>query len=237
MTHAGSAAELSGARSGTGWSISNHAAGGAAVALGSSGIFITSVLYALSPPSAALPAQPFDQALAHAGAIAGARTMHAAGTVGIFSDIVMMVGVLLVTAELVRRNRGVAAAGWAAIVFSVIVFTFVDALVGYVLAPVAVMKEGAAAFAGFKHLFDVLFLLGTLAFGAGAIFALLNDLGSNVALVNRSLALAGILAGIAAVASAAGCFAGMPLEQGVGLSIGRGSAVFTGIGVQIARSR
>jgi hypothetical protein len=237
MTYADPAANLSAVEAGTGRPISNHAAAGVAVALGSFGVFITSVLYALSPPSAALPAQPFDQSLAHTGAIAGARIMHAAGTVGIFSDIVMMVGVLLVMAELVRRNRGVAAAGWAAIVFSVVVFTFVDAMVGYVLAPVAAMKDGAAAFAGFKHLFDVLFLLGTLAFGAGALLALLNDLGSSAPLVSRSAALAGIFAGCVAVLSAAACFAGFPLEQGAGLSIGLGSAVFTGIGMQIARSR
>jgi hypothetical protein len=234
MTYAGSATELTG--TGAGRQISNHAAGGAAVALGSLGIVITSVLYALSPPAATLPAQPFDQSLAIAGAIAGARTMQAAGTVGILSDIVMTVGVLLVMAELIRRGRGIAAAGWAAIVCSVVVFTFVDAMVGYVLAPVARLKEGAAVFAGFKYLFDALFLLGTLAFGAGAVLALANDLGSSAPLVGRRFALAGILAGVAAVLSAATCFVGLPLEQGVGISIGLGSAIFTGIGVQIARA-
>ena len=162
--------------------------------------------------------------------------MYAAGTVGIFSDIVMTVGVLIVMAELVRRGRGVAAAGWAAIVLSVVVFTFVDAMVGYVLGPIAAMKGGEAVFAGFKHLFDVLFLLGTVAFGAGAMLALADDLRSPVPLASRPLALAGALAGLAAVLSAAACFAGFPLEQGVGISIGLGAAIFAGIGVKIARS-
>ena len=49
--------------------VSNLTAGGAAVALGSLGVTVTSVLYALSPPAAALPAQPFDRALALAGAV------------------------------------------------------------------------------------------------------------------------------------------------------------------------
>ena len=40
--------------------------GGAALALGSLGVVATSVLYALSPPAAALPAYPLDQALAGA---------------------------------------------------------------------------------------------------------------------------------------------------------------------------
>ena len=40
-------------------------AGGAALALGSIGVTVTSVLYALSPPAAALPAYPLDLALTY----------------------------------------------------------------------------------------------------------------------------------------------------------------------------
>lgn len=234
MTQQGSAAVRQ--QIGTRTTISSLAAAGAATALGSLGIVATSVLYALSPPAAALPAQPFDHGLALAGAIAGTRTMFAAGTIGILFDIVLAVGALLVTVELASRQRGVAAAGWAAIVLSVVVFTFVDAIVGYVLSPIAVLKDGAAVFAGFKHLFDVLFLLATLAFGAGAVLALSNDLGSSAPLASRPLAMAGILAGMAALLSATACFCGLPLEQGVGVSIGFGSAIFAGIGLQIVRA-
>ena len=213
--------------------VSNLTAGGAAVALGSLGVTATSVLYALSPPAAALPAQPFDHALAQAGAVAGARTMFGAGTVGIFSDIVMAVGALLVAFELARRGRGIAVAGWIAILLSIIVFTFVDAIVGYVLGPVAAMRDGAAAFAGFKRLFDVLFLLGTTAFGAGAMLALTSEMRSATPMANKPVALAGALIGLAGVLTAGACFAGFPLEQGVGISIGLGSAVFVAIGVQV----
>jgi hypothetical protein len=213
--------------------VSNLTAGGAAVALGSLGVTATSVLYALSPPAAALPAQPFDHALAQAGAVAGARTMFGAGTVGIFSDIVMAVGALLVAFELARRGRGIAVAGWIAILLSIIVFTFVDAIVGYVLGPVAAMRDGAAAFAGFKRLFDVLFLLGTTAFGAGAMLALTSEMRSATPMANKPVALAGALIGLAGVLAAGACFAGFPLEQGVGISIGLGSAVFVAIGVQV----
>lgn len=213
--------------------VSNLTAGGAAVALGSLGVTATSALYALSPPAAALPAQPFDHALALAGAVAGARTMFGAGTVGIFSDIVMAVGALLVAFELARRGRGVAAAGWIAILLSIVVFTFVDAIVGYVLGPVAAMSDGIAAFTGFKRLFDVLFLLGTTAFGAGAVLALANEMRSAAPIASRPVALAGALTGLAGVLAAAACFAGFPLEQGVGISIGLGSAVFVVIGVEI----
>jgi preprotein translocase subunit SecF len=41
------------------------------------------------------------------------------------------------------------------------------------------------------------------------------------------------LIGLAGVLAAGACFAGFPLEQGVGISIGLGSAVFVAIGVQI----
>ena len=213
--------------------VSNLRAGGAAVALGSFGVTVTSALYALSPPAAALPAQPFDQALALAGAVAGARTMFAAGTVGIFSDLVMAVGALLVALELARRGRSLAVAGWIAMLLSIVVFTLVDAIVGYVLGPVAALKDGASAFTAFKRLFDVLFLLGTTAFGTGAMLALTNEMRSAVPIVSKPVALAGALTGMAGVLAAGACLAGFPLEQAVGISIGLGSAVFVAIGAQI----
>jgi hypothetical protein len=210
--------------------------GGVALALGSLGITATSALYALSPPAAALPAQPFDQAMALAGAVVGARTMFAAGTVGILSDVVAAVGAMLIVVELVCREKAAAAAGWAAIFLSIVVFTFVDAMVGYVLSPVAAMPDGASAFTAFKRLFDVLFLLGTMAFGGGAILALTSEMRSPRRIVNRGLAVAGSLVGSAGVLASAACLAGLPLQQGVGISIGLGSAIFIVIGVQVARA-
>ncbi len=211
--------------------------GGAILALGSFGVTATSALYALSPPAAALPTQPFDQALALAGAVAGAQTMSAAGTVGIFSDVVAANGALLIVIELVRREKAAAAAGWAAIFLSIVVFTLVDAIVGYVLSPVASMPDGAGAFAAFKRLFDVLFLLGTMAFGGGAILALTSEMRSPVPIVGQAVAIAGALVGLAGVLAAAACLAGLPLQQGVGISIGLGSAIFIAIGVQVARAK
>jgi hypothetical protein len=214
--------------------ISTLRVGGAAVALGSLGVTATGVLYALSPPAAALPAQPFGQASALAGAIAGARTMFAAGTVGIFSDLALGVGALLVALELARRGRGLAVAGWILILLSVVVFTFVDAIVGYVLGPVAGMTDGIGAFVAFKRLSDVLFLLGTAAFGAGALVALTDDMQSAAPIAGKAIARVGALTGLGGVLAAGACFAGAPWEQGVGISIGLGSAIFTAIGAQIA---
>lgn len=206
--------------------------GGALLALGSAGVTITSVLYALAPPAAALPAYPLDQALA--GAKGAAGILLAAGTAGIFSDIVMAVGALLVALELVRRRRAIAAAGWMAIFLSIVVFILVDGIGGYVLAPLAGMDDGARAFAGFKRLFDLLFLLGTVAFGGGAVVALTDEMRRAAPLVRRPLALLGMLAGLGGTLAAAACFAGLPVGQGVGISIGLGAVVFAAVGIQLA---
>ena len=235
MTMAPSA-QVSTAQAGAGREMSTLAAAGVALALGSAGVVVTSALYAVSPPAAALPAQPLDLSHAMSGAISGARTMYAAGTIGIFADVVAAAGALLVAADLARRGRGVAALGWALVLMSIVIFTFVDVIVAYLLSPLAAMKDGASAFAGFKRLFDVLFLLGTATFGAGALLALLTDLRASEPLASRPLALAGALTGFGAVLSAVACFFGVPLEQSVGISIGLGAALFAVIGVQIARA-
>lgn len=207
--------------------------GGIALALGSLGVVVTSALYALSPPAAALPGFQLDQALA--GAIAGARTLAAAGLVGIFSDVVMATGVLVIALELFRQERAIAAAGWIGVVLSVVIFIFVDATAAWVLAPLAEMKDAAAAFSGFKRLFDVLFLLGAAAFGGGAVLALQDELRTAMPMIGKSLAGAGVLIGLAAIVASAACFVGLPLGQGVGISIALGSALFAILGVQIAR--
>jgi hypothetical protein len=72
-----------------------------------------------------------------------------------------------------------------------------------------------------------------VAFGAGAMLALTNEMQSAAPMTSKPVALAGALTGLVGVLAAAACFAGFPLQQGVGLSIGLGSAVFVVIGVQI----
>jgi hypothetical protein len=116
---------------------------------------------------------------------------------------------------------------------SIVVFTFVDAIGGYVLAPLAALNDGASVFAGFKRLFDVLFLLGTVAFGGGAVVALANEIRASAPVVSRPLTVIGIPVGLAAVLAAVACFVGLPFGQGVGISIGLGSVLFAAVGVQL----
>ena len=64
------------------------ALGGALSALGALGVVITSAFYVASPPAVAGPVQPLDLAAAMAGALNGAVTLHAAGTIGVFGDLI-----------------------------------------------------------------------------------------------------------------------------------------------------
>ncbi len=69
--------------------------GGVVVAIGSLGIFATSVLYALSPAPAALPIPNPSFADALAAMAAGRMTIMAAGRLGIISDIIFAAGALV----------------------------------------------------------------------------------------------------------------------------------------------
>jgi hypothetical protein len=211
--------------------------GGAAIALGSLGVVISSIFYALSPAAAALPAQPFNEAAALAGAVSGASVMHWAGAVGIFADIAFATGCLLAMLSNARRDRAMAAAGWAAVALSQILFIVVDAVAGFTLAPLAASPETIGAFIGFKTLFDALFLLATFTFGLGAAFSLWLEIQTPGGAVGKPLAYAGLAVGALAMIAALACFAGIPFQAGVGLAIAAGSVVFTAVGWQMAKGR
>jgi hypothetical protein len=212
--------------------------GGLLSALGAAGVVITSAFYVLSPAAAAGPVQPLVLAVAMSGAVQGATTLHIAGTVGVFGDIVWATAALLIAQELGRRGRGAAAAGWIALFLSIVIFTFVDGMTGYVFPPLA-RANNTSAFEGFKHLWDMLFLLGTVAYGAGVTSAFAAELSRGAPAVNRWLAYAlvavAVVGGVAALAGFAG-FTGLPTDKIAGASIGLGSALFVPASLQIARS-
>jgi hypothetical protein len=213
--------------------------GGSLSALGAAGVVVTSAFYLLSPPAAAGPVQPLDLAAAMAGAVRGAVTLHAAGVVGIVGDLVWATAALLIAQALSRRGRGVAAAGWIALFLSIVIFTLVDGMTGYVFPPLAAANN-APAFEGFKRLWDMLFLLGAATYGAGLTAVCGAELATPVAAVNRYLAFAlllvGLIGGAGALAGLAG-FTGLPTDKIVGASIGVGSALLIPASLQIASSR
>jgi hypothetical protein len=207
-------------------------------AVGATSVVITSAFYVLSPPAAAGPVQPLVLAAAMSGAVRGAATLHIAGTVGIFGDLIWATASLLIAQELGRRGRGAAAAGWIAIFLSIVIFTFIDGMTGYVLPPLAAANN-VSAFEGFKRLWDMLFLLGTTCYGAGVVSAIAADLSSADPAVTRLLAyaliLVALIGGIDALAGFAG-FTGLPTDKIAGASIGIGSALFIPASLQIARA-
>jgi hypothetical protein len=213
------------------------AVGGALSALGALSVVITSAFYAMSPPAAAGPQQPLDLAAAMAGAAGGARTLHIAGTVGIFGDVIWATAALIIAAELGRRGRGVAAAGWSALLVSIMLFTFIDGMTGYVLPPLA--AAGNPSFEGFKRLWDVLFLLGTATYGGGVVAALGGEASSRTPMVSRALSLLLTFIGLIAAAASIAGFAdvtAVPTDKIAGGMIGLGSLLLVPASLQIARA-
>jgi len=212
--------------------------GGAISALGAVSVVITSAFYVASPRAAAGPVQPLDLAAAVSAAHSGAGMLHAAGMVGVFGDLVWAVGALLLAQELGRRGRGLFAAGWIALFLSIVIFTLVDGMTGYVFPPLAA-AAGTQAFEGFKRLWDMLFLLGATAFGAGAVAAFTADLAEARPMVGRALACATILVGLAgglvSAAALMGLAGGLPVDKIAGASIGLGAILFVPVSLQIAR--
>ena len=205
--------------------------GAAAVLVGAAGVVATSILYGLSPPAAAMPLVPLDLGAAASGAVRGAATMHWAGTLGVFSDVLIAGGGMALGADRVLRGEGAAALGWFLIAVSTVLFAVVDSMVGFVLPPLA--TAGASpAFLGAKKLFDALFALGTATFGAGACLAAAGERR-----LPRLLALAAFGAGLAALVGGGGVILGANLTPLIGVGLLGGSSLFVLIGARLATLR
>lgn len=211
--------------------------GGLASAIGAVGVVATSLCYLLSPQVGAMPVAPLDLTAAQAGAAAGLATMKAAGAFGIAGDLVWAVGAALMARRAGAAGRGLAEAGWTALMFGLLIFTTVDAMVGFVLPQVAAMAGAEAAFAGFKRLFDTLFLLGTATSGLGVALALGGEARRAASPVSRPLAWA--VAGVGALGAAA-ALAGFAGWSGavriVGASVGLISILSVPACLQMARA-
>ncbi len=208
--------------------------GGAALALGAAGVIATSVFYGLSPQAAAAPIVPLDLAAAAAGAVKGAATMHLAGLVGVPADVLITAASFMLAT---RTNRAWSALGWFLIGTSTILFAVVDSLVGFVLPEVAAATGASAAFLVAKRLFDVLFMLGTATFGAGAMLAPARDAFRGGGPIPRLLAGLAVLAGAIGLAGGFGGLLGYNLAPAMGAGILGGSILYTFVGLALAFAR
>jgi hypothetical protein len=206
-------------------------AGAWAIVAGAVGVILTCAFYAVSPSAAALPVPDLDLAAALRGAVAGGATMRVAGAIGIVSDVALAIGALVLMAQQPAASP-FARLGWAGIAVSAMIFVVVDSLVGRVLPQLAVLDGPAAGFAGFKRLFDILFLLGTLTLGAAdlAVFWDARRAG------RRRLGLLGMVAGAMTVLIALGDFAGLDLAQPIGVAVAVASILLLAAGLGLARS-
>jgi len=137
--------------------------------LGAAGLMATCLFYVLAGPLAALPGGAPSVSGAIVATPSAAGWMRAAGLTGMASDILLVVAALLLAAHEYRRGQARLLAGWLALALAGAIFVIVDAMVAAVLPVAAAQAGGEAAYAGFRALFDVLFAIGTVAAGAGAL--------------------------------------------------------------------
>jgi hypothetical protein len=143
----------------------------ALVGVGALGLIATSTFYALAGPQAALPGGAHDIEAARSATAAAAGWMRAAGLVGMPSDVLLVVGGVMIAMTKRGESAGLAIAGWLAMAIAGALFIIVDAMVAFVLPPAALFANGGAAYAGLRALFDVLFAIGAWTTGAGALAA------------------------------------------------------------------
>lgn len=206
------------------------------VTIGAFGVMITSALYATAPALAVLPMAHVVISDALRASIAGQQGMLAAGSVGIFSDVAFAAGASVLLVSRRSNGSGLEASGWAWLAITNLIFVVVDALVSQVLGPVAVLGGPENAFSGFKHLFDILFVLGTVTFGVGSMSVLWSEVRTGSPVVSRGISSTGIVIGAVGLVSSLSYFAEVNLAPVIGVSIGAGALVFTIVGIQIARA-
>lgn len=208
---------------------------GLAMAIGSFGVVLTSIFYAISPVIAALPVPGVSIADAYDGMLSGRVTMMAAGIVGVPSDVILIAGTLLLLVFRTPAGLQIERLGLALITMGVVIFTFVDALAAGVLTQIAMLDTGMTVFAGFKFLFDILFIFGTITIGLGTPMVFASELKATSSILAKPLAWAGILFSLLGLTASILYFVQMPLAQLIGISIAGVSLIFGMYGIQIAR--
>jgi hypothetical protein len=138
---------------------------------GALGVTITSVLYALAGPAAAMPGGATTLGQALMATPAAASPMRAAGLIGMPSDVLLAVGALMFATTRKGPSAAATTAGWLALAVAGLLFVGVDALVSCVLPSLVVSPPGIEAYRSMRALFEGLFAIGTWTAGAGSIGA------------------------------------------------------------------
>jgi hypothetical protein len=208
---------------------------GIALAIGSFGVVLASAFYALSPVVAALPAAGMSIEDAYHGMISGRTTMMAAGVIGLPSDVILIAGTLLLTVFRTPPSLQIQRLGLALVAVGVLIFTLVDSLAAGVLTQIAAFDSTMTVFAGFKFLFDILFVFGTLTVGLGMPLVLISELKAASSILAKPFAWAGILFSLVGLAASILYFVQISLPLVIGISISGSSLIFGIYGIQIAR--
>lgn len=179
------------------------------VLIGAVGVMITSTCYTFSSEVLALPIPlariPEALAVASSG---GGRTLAVGGAVGVAADLVFAAGAIV----LARTAKGLAPLGWVLAAMSGLIFTLADGMAARCLEP-------SAAFPLAKALFDLCFIAGTFAFGAGTLLVFWDE--------RRSLLAKGLLAtGALGIIASLATLAGAPVGPGNGIAIFAGVALY-----------
>lgn len=209
--------------------------GGRAVAIGAAGVVVTSVLYALSPPQAVLPIPNPALADAWRDMLAGQTVIVAAGTIGILADVLLAAGAFMLMLPAWTNGLPFKRLGWACLAISTLIFIWVDGLSAGVLTQLAALDGAYASWVGFKRLFDMLFVAGTLAFGVGGFAVLASDLSAQLPVLPKPLTWIGISIAAAGLGSALLYFANVNLAPVMGLAIAGGTLIFTVYGIRVSQ--
>ncbi len=208
---------------------------GLAVAIGSFGVVLTCIFYALSPVAAALPIPNSPIMNAHDGMISGRITIIAAGIVGVPADVILIAGTLLLMVFRTPAGLQIERLGWALATIGVVIFIFVDSLAAGVLTQIAALDTGMTVFVGFKLLFDILFIFGTITIGLGSPLIFVSELKASHSILAKPLAWSGILFSLLGLIASILYLAQIGLPQLIGISIAGVSLILGIYGIQIAR--
>jgi len=126
--------------------------------------------------------------------------------------------------------------GWALAAVGVVIFIFVDSLSAGVLTQLAALDGGASAFAGFKMMFDILFIFGTIITAISTPMILFSEARATTSVLAKPLAWTGILFSFIGLVASVLYFVNIALPQVIGISIAVIAIVYGIYGIQITKS-